>query len=178
MRDDQQRIRLRRALALGLLLLTGACHGGDYDKAQQAARDARDIAAVNAANNVKPPPQPLAPQPILYPDIEQGQLHGTGCAFVADGGGMGAVAMTQDKRAAIKLKDVLVILASDPGSTRMPEHSWSRYVGKQYALTLTRVDSGGGKAGSDAQFPGQLVITDPYDQVVYQAKGLVQCRAV
>lgn len=80
--------------------------------------------------------------------------------------------MTEAKRAAIKPGKEVVILASDPGSTRMPSGTWSHYVGKEHALTLTRQSPG----SDESNWTGKLVITDAKDQVVYEATGLVQCR--
>jgi hypothetical protein len=157
---------MRVLLALGLVVAVAACDS----KEDKAAADARDIAAVEAANHAPPPRIKLALQPILFPDIQQARLYDKGCAFVPDGGGLGAVLMTDSKRAAIKTGDAMVILASDPGSAAMPAGTWSRYTGKAYALTLTRSGDG------DESFPGKLVVTDPADQVAYEASGLVQCK--
>lgn len=159
-----------RWTALGLLLLS-ACNSQTSE--EKAAADARDVAAVENAQKQEPPPRPLALQPILFPDIQRHALYGAGCAFVADGGGLGAVVMTDPKRAAIKPGDELEMLASDPGSGSMPLGTWSRYVGKVHALTLTRT---GEKKASDAQFAGKLVVTDAFDHVVHEASGLIQCK--
>lgn len=158
-----------RWFALLPLMVLASCDS--QTPAEKAAADARDIAAVEAAQKVRPPATPLSPQPILFPDIQKAALYSPGCAFVPEGGGLGALVMTEAKRAAIKPKGALVILASDPGSAKLPQGSWSRYVGKEYALTLTRIGE-----GTDAAFSGKLIITDPYDHVVYEATGQVQCK--
>ena len=68
--------------------------------------------------------------------------------------------------------------ASDPGSTKLPLESFSRYVGKEMALSLTHSATAGERASDEPiRWPGHLVITDPYDQVVYEADGQVQCGA-
>ena len=156
---------------VSILLLAAGCN--QLSPEEKAANEARDIAAVKAANDQLPPLKPLSPQAILFPDIRKANLYGPGCAFVAKGGGLGAIAMTQEKRAAIKLADELVILASDPGSTEMPFGTWSHYVGKRHSLTLTRLDA----AQTDPEWRGKLVITDTGDRVVFEAEGLVQCKA-
>lgn len=163
--------QLGSGAVLTLLLLAGC---NQLSPEEKAAQDARDIAVVKAANDQPPPLVPVSPQPILFPDIRKASLYGPGCAFVAEGGGLGAIVMTQEKRAAIKLSDELVILASDPGSTKMPQGTWSHYVGKKRSLTLTRLDSG---KNADAEWRGKLVITDAGDRVVFEAEGLVQCKA-
>lgn len=144
---------------------------------EKAPTDAEAIAAVEAAQDIKPPVQPMAPQPILYPDITRYKLHGTGCAFVADGGGIGAVLLAQDKRGVIKVEDTVIVLAPDTGSTRMPLGSWSRYTGKENALTLTAFGPIT-PLGSGQQFKGKLVITDAFERPVYEASGDVQCRSI
>ena len=54
-----------------------------------------------------------------------------------------------------------------------PLDTVSRYVGKELALSLTR----SGEAAGETRWPGHLVVTDPFDQVIYEADGLVQCGA-
>ena len=87
---------------------------------------------------------------------------------------MGAVLLTRDKVAYLLLDGRPVRFASDPGSTKLPLGTFSRYVGKELALSLTRTD---GDASEATRWAGHLVVTDPYDQVVYQADGQVQCGA-
>jgi len=164
-----------RRLMMLMPLLAAACSGGN--PAKDAAQDAKDIAAVNAAQDAKPPAKPIAPQPILYFDVTKNKLYGSGCNFVASDGGMGAVLLAQNEKAFMKLDDNIVALAADKGSTALPQGGWSRYSGKEYALTLTKIDGGNTKkAGVIDMFDGQLVVTDPHDQIVYQAKGNVQCK--
>lgn len=139
--------------------------------------DAEAIAAVEAAQDGRPPLEKLEPQAILYPDISKHKLHGTGCAFVADGGGIGAVLLAQDKRGVLKLKGTVQILAPDTGSAQLPKGSWSRYTGKANALTLTA--TGPVEAvGTSEHFKGKLVITDAFERPVYDATGDVQCKAI
>lgn len=158
-----------------LPLLAAAC--SSQNPAGTAAQDARDIAAVNAAQDVTSPTRPITPQPIVYFDIRDNKLYGSGCNFVPDGGGMGAVLLAQGERGVIKLDGKLVLLAADKGSKALPQGAWSRYSGKEFALTLTRIDDGKAKKNGVVDlFSGQVVITDPHDSVVYNAKGDVQCK--
>ncbi|MCY1671559.1 hypothetical protein OVA07_11125 [Novosphingobium sp. SL115] len=139
--------------------------------------DAEAIAAVNAAQDGKPPVKPLDPQTIHYPDIKQHKLHGTGCAFVAKGGGLGAVLLAQDGRGIVKLNGEVIILAPDTGSAKMPKGSWSRYTGKAFALTLTA--SGPiTAAGGAEEFDGKVVITDAFERPVYESAGHAQCKTI
>lgn len=164
------RPRLFTCTALITVLALSSCNRPSPE--ERAAADARDVAAVEAANKQRPPAKLITPQPILFPDIRAASLYAPGCAFVAEGGGLGAIVMTEAKRAAIKPGKDVVILASDPGSTQMPSGTWSRYAGKEHALTLTRLSPG----AVDSNWTAKLVITDARDQVVYDATGLVQCR--
>lgn len=139
--------------------------------------DAEAIAAVKAAQDGKPPLEPVDPQPILYPDITASKLHGTGCAFVADGGGIGAVLLAQDTRGVIKLDGEVLLLAPDAGSARLPMGSWARYTGKAYAVTLG-AEGPVTALGTGAQFKGAMTITDAFERPVYEARGDVQCRTI
>ena len=162
----------RLLLALGLLTLLTAC-APQKSAAEKRAEDDRAIAQVNAAQEIKPPPKPIDPQAILFGDIQKFDLFGAGCAF-APGDSMGAVLLTRDKVAYLLLNSRPVRFASDPGSTKLPLGTFSRYVGKELALSLTRT---GDEAGEATRWAGHVVVTDPYDQVVYQADGQVQCGA-
>lgn len=155
-----------------LALLLAGC-ADDATPQQKKAADDRAIAQVEAVQKIRPPVRPIAPQPILFGDMERFKLFGAGCAF-APGTSMGAVLLTRPKTAFVKLADKLVRFASDPGSARLPLETVSRYVGKEYAASLTR---DAGEAQDALRFAGRLVITDPYDQVVYAADGLIQCSA-
>jgi hypothetical protein len=155
------------ALALALV----AC-SPDPDSAAQKAADDRAVAQVEAIQRQKPPARAINPQPILFADIQKYNLFGAGCAF-APGGSMGAVLLTRAKAGFIKLGDGMVRFAADPGSAALPLDTRSHYVGKAMSLSLTR-DAG----ESDAlRWHGRLIVTDRFDQPVYQADGLVECQA-
>ncbi len=160
-----------RCLLPLMILALAACS----DKPGQSDEEA--IAQVKAAQNARPPAKPIDPQPIGYFDIRDNKLIAAGCNFVADGGGMGATALAQGERAVIKLDGKIVVLAADKGSARLPQEAWSRYSGKEYALSLTRIE--GGKSivnGAVEMFDAHLTITDPHDHVVYDSKGSAQCK--
>ena len=159
-------------MALGLLALLAAC-SPQKTAAEKRAEDDRAIAQVNAAQAIKPPPKPIDPQPILFGDIQKYDLFGAGCAF-APGDSMGAVLLTRDKVAYLLLNGRPARFASDPGSAKLPLDTYSRYVGKEMALSLTRAT---GAADEATRWAGHLVVTDPLDQVIYEADGQVQCGA-
>lgn len=167
---------------LSLGLLSAACSKAPRQSDEQA------IAQVEAIQNERAPAREVAPEPILYPDIMQGKLIAAGCNFVADGGGMGAVLMAQADRGVIKLGGHLVALAADKGSARMPLGSWSHYVGRDYALTFTRIEGASASASASASTPSggsvqaqtfraQVVISDADARAVYAAKGEAQCKS-
>lgn len=160
----------RSALIFAGLLCLAGCE-------EKEPTDAQAIAAVNAAQDIKAPVEALLLQPILSPDITKNKLHGTGCAFVAEGGGIGAVLLAQDKRGVIKVENALIILAPDTGSAQMPMGSWSRYTGKENAVTLSATGPIA-PLGTGKQFKGKLVITDEHERPVYTANGDVQCRTI
>ena len=156
-----------------LLVLALAGCADEPTAAEKKAADDRAIAQVEAAQKQKPPPQMLEPQPILFGDIQRYNMFGAGCAFAPEGS-MGAVLLTREKVAYVKLADRMVRFASDPGSAKLPLGTVSRYIGKEFAASLTRTD---GEEGEAVRFSGHLTITDPFDQVVYDADGLIQCGA-
>lgn len=167
---------------LSLGLLSAACSKAPRQSDEQA------IAQVEAIQNERAPAREVAPEPILYPDIMQGKLIAAGCNFVADGGGMGAILMAQADRGVIKLGGHLVALAADKGSARMPLGSWSHYVGRDYALTFTRIEGASASASASAGTPSggsvqaqtfraQVVISDADARAVYAAKGEAQCKS-
>ena len=156
-----------------LLVLALAACADEPTAAEKKAADDRAIAQVEAVQKQKPPPQMLEPQPILFGDIQRFNLFGAGCAFAPEGS-MGAVFLTREKVAYLKLEDRIIRFASDPGSAKLPLGKVSRYIGKEFAASLTRTD---GEEGEAVRFPGHLTITDPFDQVVYDADGLIQCGA-
>jgi hypothetical protein len=165
----------RGGIAIALVLLA-AC-APHKSAAEKRAEEDRAIAQVNAAQSAKPPVTKIAPQPILFADIQKYDLFGAGCAF-APGGSMGAVLLTRAKSGTMKIADKMVRFASDPGSTKLPLDTVSRYVGKEMALSLTHTDSPGTRASDELiRWPGHLVVTDPFDRVVYEADGQVECGA-
>ena len=158
------------------LALLAAC-AREPSEAEKRAAAERAIAQVEAVQKQKPPPRMLAPHPILFADIDRHGLYGAHCAF-APGDSMGAVLLARDKDAYMKIAGQMVRFASDPGSARMPLGAWSRYTGRELAVALTRAEAKGTPGPSDGnRWDGHLTVTDAFDQVVYDADGLVQCNS-
>src|SRR5690606_31190779 len=59
---------MQKRLAAAALLILAGCDRGPTPE-EQALADARDVAMVEAANEIMPPIQLVTPEPILVPDI-------------------------------------------------------------------------------------------------------------
>jgi hypothetical protein len=159
--------------ALGLLVI--GC--GEQGAAEKAASDTRDIAKVEAAQKMRPPAQPIAPEPITLADIEANALSGVGCEFALAVDGE-PIAVMGEEKGAIKLAGLVAILAADTGSTKFPSMSFEKYSGRGHAIQLTKGPGDGEAVGNEsARWPGSLTIRDPYDRVVYFAPGVLLCGA-
>lgn len=164
---------MRSALLLSLLVLAG-CADGMTDE-EKKAKDEADVAFVQGLEAKDPPPEPILPQTIGYPDIERYQLFGASCAF-APGDGIGAIVIAMDDTAWLKLDGRMLRFAADNGGQKLPMGTWERYNGKEYTLRLTAGE--GAPTGSEAvNYPATLSVHDPYDQLVYAEKGTLQCSA-
>ena len=163
------------ALGAAALTLTGC--DKPQTKAQQATEDARAIAQVEAVQKQRPPVVPIDLAVMGAPDFEKNNLFGAGCAFVPEGGGMGAVLLTREKRAYIKLGAKVVSLSSDPGGPKAPVGTWEHYVGDTYSLELVRTVASPAVQEELLRWPGRVTIQDADRRVVYTAMGEVQCRS-
>ena len=134
--------------------------------------------ALSACSAGKPDPAPqLALQPILYPDIAQNKLYGSGCNFVASDGGMGAVFMAQDARGLMKLDGHIVAIPAATDATALPQGAHTHYAGPLYSATLTQSSGGKPKVnGVVNDFAAHLTVFDARKQPVYDAAGDAQCK--
>lgn len=166
---------MRTVLLLSLLLLT-ACGDGMSD-AEKKAKDEADVAYVNGLQAKDPPPKPILPQAIGYPDIEAYKLFGAHCAF-APGDSIGAIVFAMDETAWMKLDDKMTRLAADKGGEKLPMGTWRHYDGKEYSLELEVERAAASSSASQTiNYPGALAVRDAYGQLVFGAKGTVQCGA-
>jgi hypothetical protein len=166
---------MRVALVLSLLLLAGC--GSEMSDAEKKAKEEADVAFVNGLQAKDPPPKPILPQTIGYPDIEQYKLFGATCAF-APGNSIGAIVVALDDTAWLKLEDHMVRLAADKGGEKLPMGTWRHYDGKEYSLELElQQRTAKTSASQTVNYPGELEVRDAYGQLVYGAKGTVQCGA-
>ena len=161
---------MRKPLILVALALSSCGPSAE----EQARQDAADVAEVRA--NQIPPPEQLSPEPILYPDIEQNDLFGAGCNFVAEGGGMGAIALAKPDVGYMKRSGKLLTFAADKGSAQQPLGSWRKYDGKKYGFILDLESKTGEQAGIETvNFPARLTVRDGRGQKVYESVGTAQC---
>lgn len=169
------------ALISSCLALAGC--GEELTPEEQALKDARDVAMVEAANAVAPPVQPVTPDPILAPDMDQYDLSGLACSY-APGTSLSARVIAREVDAYVKIKGRMVRFAADAGSRELPGRTRSLYSGKEFALQLNmRADRTGTASDNpdskDAvqEYEGTVVLRDRYGREVYEGSGLAQCSA-
>jgi len=162
-------------LILAALIFLGGC-GEKVSREEQKRRDAQDVAAVEAMQKIAPPIKPLTLQAISAEEITAKNLGGEGCSFGPDSAHPLALALVG--RAMIKFDDHIELLLSDSGGTKLAAGAWEHYVGKEYTLTLKRVE-GKAEAGValSTEFPGELTVRDAWDRIVYSGQGTLNCGA-
>jgi len=166
---------VRRLLAFCLLstLTLGAC-SADVSPTEQARIDAAKIADVERANII--PPNPVSPEKILYPDYEANDLFGAGCAFAPKDEGLGAIALTQNEVAYLKLDGKIVRFVADKGSKKAPFATWETYDGKSHSIRLDFARGNGRASGSQTvSYTAKLSIRNGRGQTIYQTEGTAQC---
>jgi hypothetical protein len=165
-----------KRLAWFLPLLLAGCGDREPTAAERNAREVADIRAVEKAQDI--PPTPVTLEVIGYPDIEKNDLHGAGCAFAPKDGGLGTLALAQERAAYIKVDGKLERLAADIGSPTLPTGARGKYDGKVHSLVLDIAEGEGKQHAMEAMnYPAELMVRNERDQVVYQASGTAQCGA-
>lgn len=166
---------MRKALGVAALLVLAGCER-EATPEEQAMADARDVAMVEAANEVMPPIEEVTPEPILLPDIERYDLYGEACNY-APGTSLGTRVVAREADAFVKIEGEVHRLAADPGSRELPLHTRTLYSGKEYSLRLNMVPQEGAEAGETPDYEGSVILRDQYGRVVYEGTGLAQCKA-
>lgn len=149
---------------------------GEMTPAEEEA--AREAAVAEVEANQEPPPELLKLDPIRFADIEKYNLYGAGCNFSPDGDASAPVALAQADAGYLIRRGELQKLASDKGSAEKPYMSYRKYDGLEYSFTLDFDEANGRQSGYETMdYDGTLTVRDGSDNVLYTAKGLVQCGA-
>lgn len=140
------------------------------------------VLLLTACSESAPPPPPppasaIQPEEIDYLAIKTNKLYGAGCNFVAEGGGISALVLAQEKEAILKLKGQIVRIPADTGSQILPETARTRYAGPDRILILAPIPGTVPTENGVVQsLATSLTILDPQGRVQFFAKGQVQCK--
>lgn len=163
----------RAALIASALALLAACGDDAPSPSEKARMDDADVAAVKAAQT--PPPSPVTPDRILYPDIEKYALFGAGCNFAPEGS-MAAIALAQPAKGFMKIDGKLEAFAPDAGSGDLPLGVKGKYTSGAWSFVLDLAAGEGEQAGGETlSYPAKFVLRNDRDQIVYEAGGVAQC---
>lgn len=161
-----------RRLLLLIVLPLAACKP-DASPEEQARRDAADVAAVEKAQAVRAPAQPLRLQPLGEADGAQAGLSGAGCSFVPAGFDQ-PVLLADMHRAIVKAADATSALAVDVGT----DGAVRRYVGKAHTARIETAGGGGSRSGEEGmEYPATMTMQDADKREVYRAVGTLYCGA-
>lgn len=164
-----------RALVVIVAATLTACGSGQSEE-ERAARDAADVAEVEAAS--VPPMIEITPETIRYPDIEAHQMFGVGCSFTPDGGGLGATAITLLDAGFMKVGGEVERFAPDAGSAETGFGTRTKYDGRRHSMRLLLTEQDGEQKGPETfEYDARLEVRDGQDRVVYASDGYAQCGA-
>jgi len=163
-----------RAVALLLALTFLAGCSDEQTPAEQAAETARKNALVEQGNAALPPPEPVIPEPITYPDIEEHDLSGAGCNF-APGTSFATRVIAHPEDAFVKVDGEIMRLAADPGASELPLGARSRYLGRTHELRLQLGGEGEQSGSETVDYEGTVTLLDRHGRLVYQGSGFAQC---
>lgn len=149
---------MRPFLVLGALVLA-SCN--ETQPVNEAATEASDAV--------------ITPQVIGFPDMEQHQLYGIGCAFVPNGGGLGAVFLAMQDGGHIKLEGQVISLTPDLESGELPYGGWGLYRNAEHVAQLSLEGEGEVSSNETVNYAARLAITDAAGTPLYQASGKAQC---
>lgn len=156
-------------------MLLASCGEQPKDERETVDSETVDSETVDKALAGKPLPVELVP--FRLPDIEKHQLYGTSCAFAAEGGGLGAVAMAMEDVGYLKIGKEVLRFAADKGSAEMPFGTRSEYDGLAQSFELEAASGTPPQpSGGSVTFPGRLTVRDDRERVVYDRPGEIQCN--
>ena len=157
-------------LAVATALLAG-CQQESAEAEGPEPSDAQAVAAVEAAQERKPPIQLTALQPIPRADIDRYNLHDFGCNLVRPQDGGDPLVIVNDGRAMVRVEGDVLPLAADVGGQQLGSRAWQYYVGKKYALSLKPM------AGATLPAEGTAELRDAWGRVVFATAGRITCAA-
>lgn len=164
---------MRATMVAIALLVLGGCANDDPSAAEKQRQDAADVAAVKAAQ--VPPPSPITPEPILYPDIEKYDLFGAGCNF-AHGGSMAPIMLSLPGRAYMKIDGKIEPFAPDAGSSTLPLNTRGKYTAGAYSFVLDIAEAEARQSGQETiDYPAHFILRNDRDQIVFESDGIAQC---
>ena len=118
----------------------------------------------------------IEPQPILYPDIEKHGIYGASCAFVAEGGGLGAIAIAMAEAGYMKIGGEIIRFEPDNAASEIPLGARESYTSERYAFQLKLEPGEGEQSGYEARnFAARLTLFDGDGGTVYETSGTAQC---
>lgn len=164
--------------ALAAVVLLAGCGEREPTPAEKAAKDARDIALVEAAQQSKPPPEAIEPAALTAAEADRYGAS-THCAFVpADSSGPRPILLAGEDRAWLKVGERVHGFAADRGSSRLAGGAWPHYDGKDRSLSIEQEPGDGVTLGDDRlRWAATLTVRDAWDQVVYRRSGDLECGA-
>lgn len=118
----------------------------------------------------------IMPEAIRYPDIEKHEIYGASCAFVPDGGGLGAIAIAMADAGYMHLDGTIERFEPDRESAELPLGARQMYRSELYRFDLLLEEDEGTQSGYESSnFDARLTVRDRNDAVVFEATGLAQC---
>lgn len=162
-----------RTYILSLACLAVAACEAQPEPVDKAAQDARDVAMVEKAQKMRPPPEDLIPEIITDADLEEKDVLGGFCAMQHPSG-LHYLAVVRPDDGWIKLDGELVRLSPDKGSPQQPYGTWAKYDGREYSMRM-RVTAGDAEMEPGAS-PGELLVRDSFDREVFSISSQIDCR--
>lgn len=155
-------------LSLAALLLASC---GEETKDKRETIDSETVDKALAGKAI-----PIDLEPIRLPDIEKHQLYGTSCAFAAEGGGLGAVAIAMEDAGYLKIRKEVRRFAADKGSAKLLFGMHVQHDGLANSFDLEPSGEMPQAIGGSVTFPGKLTVRDDHERVVYERAGEIQCN--
>lgn len=168
---------MRIAATIIALAVLAGCSGQQRSPKEQAAEDAKAIAASET-----PAFEPL--QPIEFSDIDKNKLFGASCAFTptdkvdtSDGGSAakGMVMLAMEDGAYIKQGDAMVSFTPDLASTQQAMNTYQHYTGTALDMEFTVSGEGTQSGIETSDYDAQLALRGKDGRIVYSAAGTAQC---